>query len=127
MQHLARHVGGTGGEEHHGRGDVLRPARVTARDAPPPRVRHRLGLQHRARGNAVDGDPARAQLGTPLIGPFQGRWIYVAQGAICFDNATNTLSTTSESGVGLAFRDPDSPFPDSTDRGAFRLGSSLRT
>ncbi|MFQ5857676.1 MAG: hypothetical protein ACE5LU_18885, partial [Anaerolineae bacterium] len=57
------------------------------------------------------------QLGTPVVGPFQGRWIYVAQGSVCLDSTGSTLFTTTESSVGLAYKDTDSPFLDGTDRG----------
>ena len=82
-----------------------------------------LGLTVYSEGGFEPGPNGEAwcskneQFGTPVMGPFQGRWIYVAQGSVCFDSTTSTLFTTAESGVGLAYKDTDSPFPDGTDRG----------
>lgn len=60
------------------------------------------------------------KLGTPLIGPLgvfgTQRYVYVAQGSVCYDAASSTLYTTDDSAVGLVY--PQSyTQPDGTTRG----------
>ncbi len=65
--------------------------------------------------------------GTPIIGPdVNGRWVVVGQGSVCRNG--DTISTTVESGIGLAVVNPNlNPAPDGTTRGkilpAFIYGS----
>jgi hypothetical protein len=99
--------------------DVVLPVYPDATES-----RSALGLTIHSEGGFDDSPPGGQtwctkdeQLGTPLIGPFDGRWIYVAQGSVCLDDTGGTLFTTIDSGVGLAYRDPDSPWPDGADRG----------
>ncbi len=60
------------------------------------------------------------QLGTPLIGPLgttgSQRYVYAAQGSVCYDAGTSTLYTTDDSAVGLAYAQSYTQ-PDGTTRG----------
>lgn len=82
-----------------------------------------LGLTIHSEGNFQEPGPGGAtwcttneQLGAPMIGPFNGRYVYVAQGRVCYNATTKTLWTTDESGVGLVYVNP-ATFPDGTQRG----------
>lgn len=60
------------------------------------------------------------QLGAPLLGPLgvigTERYVYVAQGSVCYDAPTDTLFTTDDSAVGLAYAQSYAQ-PDGTTRG----------
>ena len=63
--------------------------------------------------------------GTPMIGPsVDNRWIVVGQGSVCWDEINDFLTTTADSGVGLAV-----PHPLGADRGrvspGFMYGSTM--
>jgi hypothetical protein len=82
-----------------------------------------LGLTVYSEGG-FDGDPtgdtwctANEGNGTPIIGPdVNGRWVVVGQGSVC--RSGDTISTTDDSGIGLAIEVPNpNPFPDGTTRG----------
>jgi hypothetical protein len=85
--------------------------------------RSALGLTIYSEGDFDEPGPHEEQwcttnehVSTPVIGPFEGRWIYVAQGSVCL-TSDGELFTTAESGVGLAYVDTDLPPPDNPDRG----------
>ncbi len=83
-----------------------------------------LGLTVYSEGG-FDGDPAAEETwctkdegnGTPIIGPdVDGRWVVVGQGSVCRNG--DVISTTDDSGIGLAIEIPNpNPFPDGTTRG----------
>ncbi|MFQ5594495.1 MAG: hypothetical protein ACE5HA_10120, partial [Anaerolineae bacterium] len=82
-----------------------------------------LGLTVYSEGGFV-GDPdsdtwctTNEGIGTPIIGPdVNGRWVVVGQGSVCRNG--DTISTTEDSGIGLAIEIPiPKPFPDGTTRG----------
>ncbi len=65
--------------------------------------------------------------GTPMIGPAVGnRWVVVGQGSVCWDEVNDILSTSADSGVGLAV-----PHPLGADRGrvspGLMYGSTMTT
>jgi hypothetical protein len=82
-----------------------------------------MGLTVYSQGG-FDGDPASDTWctkdegnGTPIIGPdVNGRWVVVGQGSVC--RTGDVISTTDDSGIGLAIEIPSpNPFPDGTTRG----------
>jgi hypothetical protein len=80
-----------------------------------------LGLTVYSEGG-FDGDPAsdtwcttNEGVGTPIIGPDAGgRWVAVGQGSVCRNG--DVITTTEDSGIGLAIEIPQT-FPDGTTRG----------
>ncbi|MFW6070299.1 MAG: fibronectin type III domain-containing protein, partial [bacterium] len=65
--------------------------------------------------------------GTPMIGPaVDNRWVVVGQGSVCWDATNQILSTSADSGVGLAV-----PHPLGADRGrvspGLMYGSTMTT
>ena len=92
--------------------------------------RSALGLTVYSEGGFTTGDAWCTKdegNGAPIIGPdVNGRWVVVGQGSVCRNG--DTISTTVESGVGLAIVNPNlNPAPDGTTRGkivpAFIYGS----
>ncbi|GIV95366.1 MAG: hypothetical protein KatS3mg057_0023 [Herpetosiphonaceae bacterium] len=92
---------------------------------PPWQPKSALGLNvYSPGGFTSDSDPnnwctTNEGQGTPIIeSAFNGRWIVVGQGSVCWDGTT--LRTTADSGVALAYRLPGDPYGSSDPRGKIR-------